>query len=164
MCGTLNSLLYRRLRYALDLYPSVLSGYINLLPLAIIVLPPLPNFTGCSLNCSSTTDDRTKQITEHVKHAHHVRNLQRSRNPNPTYAHQRNCERRCDYHPIRSHLTVVSALFAFVVVRLRRPYTHKISLSTRSLFVGRQKHGGEISAHYLRLYNIYQYPPFLPLL
>ena len=35
MCGTMNALLYRWLRYALNLYPSVLSGYINILPLAI---------------------------------------------------------------------------------------------------------------------------------
>ena len=44
MCGTMNALLYRRLRYALNLYPSVLSGYLNLLPLAIhcLALHPLP--------------------------------------------------------------------------------------------------------------------------
>ena len=50
LCGTLNSLLYRWLPCALDLYPSVLSGYINLLPLAVIFLPSLPDLTGCPLH------------------------------------------------------------------------------------------------------------------
>ena len=44
MCGTLKCRLHRWLLYALDLYPSVLSGYINLLLLAIhcFALHPLP--------------------------------------------------------------------------------------------------------------------------
>ena len=88
MCGTLNSLLNRWLRYALDLYPSVLSGYTSLLPLAIIFLASLPNFTGYPLYHLSTAYDRTKQIAEHVKHAHNVCNQQRCNNPNPTPAHR----------------------------------------------------------------------------
>ena len=80
----MTALLYHWLRYALNLYPPVLSGYINLLPLAVhcLALPTklhrLPTFY------LSTADDRTKQITEYVKHAHNDRNSQRSRNPNPT--------------------------------------------------------------------------------
>ena len=73
-CGILNSPLYRCLRYALDLYPSELSGYISLLPLAIIFLASLPNFTDYPLYYLSTAYDRTKQIAEHVKDAHHVCN------------------------------------------------------------------------------------------
>ena len=88
MCGALNSLLYRWLRYALDPYPSELSGYISLLPLAIFFLASLPNFTGYPLYHLSTADDGTKQIAEYVKHAHSVCNQQRSNNPNPTHAHQ----------------------------------------------------------------------------
>ena len=99
MCGTMNSLLYRWLLYALDLYPSVLAKYINLLPLATLFLPSLPNLTGCPLYYLSTADDRTKEF---VKHIHNVRNSQRSSNRDRTHTHQHNSERCCDYDPIRT--------------------------------------------------------------
>ena len=106
MCGTLKCRLHRWLLYALDLYPSVLSGYINLLP-----LPSLPNFTHCLLYYLSTADDRAKQIAQHVKHAHTVLNPQRSRDPYLVHAHQYHCKCHCDYDPIRGRSTAVLALF-----------------------------------------------------
>ena len=63
MCGTLDSRLYHSPRYALYLYPFplLLSRYNNLLPLAVIALPSLPNLAGYPLYYLSRADDRTKQ-------------------------------------------------------------------------------------------------------
>ena len=139
MCGTMTALLYHWLRYALILYPSVLSGYINLLPLAI---HSLPNFSGCPLYCLSMADDRTKQINEHVKHAHNDRNSQRSHNRNATHVHQPNCERRCDYH----HQESLGRCSGLVRVRRRATTRTLHPSSDRSPFVGGQKNGSEMRA------------------
>ena len=121
MCGPLNALLYRWLRYALDLYASVLLGYINL------PLLPCPSFqtspTAHILVCPRGTTGRSKSPSTSSTHTTTAtRSAIAITNRKP--AHPHNCERRCGYHPIRSHLTTVVALFAFVIVQPQTPYTH----------------------------------------
>ena len=66
--------------------------------------------------CPLSTDDRTKQLAEHLKYAHNASKPQRNSNPNPNQTHPRHCERCYDYDPIRCRSTVVTALFAFFIV------------------------------------------------
>ena len=124
MCGTLNSLSYHWLHYTLDLYPSVLSGYINFLPLAIISLPSLLNLTCCQHYDLSTADSRTKQTAKHIMHTHNVCNLHCSCNPNPAHTHLYHYEHDYDYDPIRSCSTAAMALLAFFSMQLSTLYIH----------------------------------------
>ena len=127
---------------SLDLYPSVLSGYIDLLPLDITFLPS-PNLTGCLLYYLSTANDRAKQVAEYVKHAHNGHNSQRNTNPNSRHTHQ---HYRYDYDLTYSPSITALPLFGFVVVQPGTFYAHHKSLSyARSLFIGRQTHRAEMN-------------------
>ena len=64
----------------------------------------------------STTGDRTKLLTEHVKHVYNASNSQRNSDPSPSHTHQHHCECCFDYDPIKCCSIVVIALFAYVIV------------------------------------------------
>ena len=62
-----------------------------------------------------STDSRTKQLAEHVKHARNASKSRPNNNPNPNQTYPHHCKRCYDYDPMRCRSTVVIALFAFVI-------------------------------------------------
>ena len=110
--------LHHHLRNALALAP------VSLCQLALIFLT--------LDHCPLSTDDRTKQIDEHVNHVHNASKSQRNSNPNPYQTHPHHCERCYDYDPIRCRSTVAIALSAFVIVSHNNSHSPQVEPFTRS--------------------------------
>ncbi len=90
-----------------------------------------PNTARCPLYYLSTPDDRTMQISEHVKHAHSASISQSNNNPKPSPAHRHHCKPRCDFDSVRCRSAVALALFSFVV-----SHDHSTLTSMRPLLPG----------------------------
>ena len=106
--------------------------------------------------CPLSTDDRTKQLAEHVKHVH---NPQRDGNPSPKQTHQHHCEHCYDYVPTRCRSTVVMALFTFVI--MSHDTLLKWTPYPRLMLVGSQENGDEVKAD-TRLRDIMRGAPVPP--